>query len=335
MITFARIIIIVLFIFISSKTDWSYLFPAYEFSVTLRMLIGAAIGALWVVIDLFFKRVSGRNVLSALLGIFIGLFVNRLFLSVVSLLPISEKSIEMLGIFMGFGLAYLGAVIILRGQSEFNFIIPFVNLETKGGRGEAIFLDTSVIIDGRIADMRDTNFFSGMSLYVPRFVLKELQLIADSSDPMKRSRGRRGLDVLNRIKTSTKVEVRIHETDFKDVNQVDAKLLKLARITNGKLFTNDYNLNKVAALQGIEVLNINDLANTLKPVLIPGEHMTVKIIKEGKESDQGVAYLDDGTMIVVDNARRLIGKNANVAVSSVLQTSAGRMIFAKLAEEES
>ena len=334
MITFARIIIIVLFIFISAKTDWNYLFPAYEFSVTLRMLIGAIIGALWVVIDLFFKRVSGRNVLSALLGIFIGLFVNRLFLSVVSLLPISEKSIEMLGIFMGFGLAYLGAVIILRGQSEFNFIIPFVNLETKGGRGEAIFLDTSVIIDGRIADMCETNFFSGMSLYVPRFVLKELQLIADSSDPMKRSRGRRGLDVLNRIKTSTKVEVRIHETDFKDVNQVDAKLVKLARITNGKLFTNDYNLNKVAALQGIEVLNINDLANTLKPVLIPGEHMTVKIIKEGKESDQGVAYLDDGTMIVVDNARRLISKNVNIAVSSVLQTSAGRMIFAKLAEEE-
>jgi len=334
MITFARILIIVLFIFISAKTDWNYLFPDVVFSATIKMLIGFGIGTLWVIIDLFFRRVPGRSVLSALLGIFIGLAVNRLFISIVTLLPIEEKSVEMLGIFMGFGLAYLGAVIILRGQNEFNFIIPFVNLETRGGRGESIYLDTSVIIDGRIGDMCETNFFSGMRLYVPRFVLKELQLIADSSDPMKRSRGRRGLDVLNRIKSSTKVEVRIHETDFRDVNQVDAKLVKLARATGGKIFTNDYNLNKVAALQGIEVLNVNDLANTLKPVLTPGEQMSVKIIKEGKESDQGVAYLDDGTMIVVDNAKRLIGKYVNVAVSSVLQTSAGRMIFAKLSDEE-
>jgi uncharacterized protein YacL len=334
MITFARIVIIVLFIFISSKTDWSYVFPGTDFSTTLKMLIGSAIGGLWVIFDLFFKRVSGRTVLSALLGIFIGLLVNRIFLLAISLLPIQEKTVEMLGIFMGFGLAYLGVIIIVRGQNEFNFIIPFVNLETKGSRGEAIYLDTSVIIDGRIADMCETNFFSGMRLYVPRFVLKELQFIADSSDPIKRSRGRRGLDILNRIKTSTKVEVRIHETDFRDVNQVDAKLVKIARATGGKIFTNDYNLNKVAALQGIDVLNINDLANTLKPVLTPGEQMAVRIIKEGKESDQGVAYLDDGTMIVVDNAKKLIGKNANVSVSSVLQTSAGRMIFAKLTEEE-
>lgn len=334
MIIFIRIFIIVLFAFISSKTDWNYLFPTIIFTAWLKMLIGFMIGVAWVTIDFIFKRVSGRDVLSALLGVFIGLLVNRLFISIVSLLPISERSIENLGIFMGIGLAYLGAVIILRGQSEFSFIIPFVNLQTKGSRGEAVYLDTSVIIDGRIADMCETNFFSGARLYVPRFVLKELQLVADSSDPMKRSRGRRGLDVLNRIKTSTKAEVIIHEMDFRDIPQVDAKLVKLASATGGKIFTNDYNLNKVAALQGVEVLNINDLANAIKPAMASGEEMAVKIIKEGKEPDQGVAYLDDGTMIVVDNARPFLGKTVTVTVSSVLQTSAGRMIFAKLASHK-
>ncbi len=331
MIIFARLLIIALFVFIANKTNWNYLFPAVNFTPLIKMSIGFIIGVAWVTIDFSFKRISGRSVLSALLGIFIGLLVNRLFISVVSLLPISEHSIEMLGIFMGFGLAYLGAVIILRGQQEFSFIIPFVNLQTKEVKGEAIYLDTSVIIDGRIADMCETSFFAGTRLYVPRFVLKELQLIADSSDSMKRSRGRRGLDVLNRIKSSTKAQVKISEMDFRDISQVDAKLVKLARATGGKVFTNDYNLNKVAALQGVEVLNINDLANTLKPVMAPGETLSVKVIKEGKEADQGVAYLDDGTMIVVDNARPFIGKNVEVAVSSVLQTSAGRMIFAKLA----
>lgn len=334
MIIFARILIIFLFVFISTKTDWNYLFPNIEFTLFYRALIGFVIGSIWVTIDFFFKRISGRIVLSALLGIFIGLLVNRLFISVVSLLPISERSITMLGIFMGFGFAYLGAIIIMRGQHEFRFIIPFINLQTREQRGEAVYLDTSVIIDGRIADMCETNFFSGKRLYVPRFVLKELQLVADSSDPLKRSRGRRGLDVLNQIKSNNKVDVVIHEMDFRDVPQVDAKLVKLARATDGKIFTNDYNLNKVAALQGVEVLNVNDLANSLKPVMAPGEKLSVKIIKEGKELDQGVAYLDDGTMIVVDNAKSYIGKTVDAVVSSVLQTSAGRMIFAKLASGE-
>jgi uncharacterized protein YacL len=333
MIIIARILIVALFVFISSKTNWNYLFPNAVITLWLKMLVGFVIGLIWVSADLFFKRISGRSVLSVLLGIFIGLLVNKLFISVASLLPISEKSIEMLGIFMGFGLAYLGAVIVLRGQNEFSFIIPFVNLETKGGsRGEAIFLDTSVIIDGRISDMCETNFFSGMRLYVPRFVLKELQLIADSSDPAKRSRGRRGLEVLNKIKASSKVEVKIHDMDFKDIDQVDAKLVKIATVAGGKIFTNDYNLNRVAAVQGIEVLNVNDLSNALKPVMAPGDTLSTKIIKEGKEADQGIAYLDDGTMIVVDGGRRMMGKTVNVVVSSVLQTSAGRMIFAKLAE---
>jgi uncharacterized protein YacL len=334
MIFFARLLIVSLFVFISAKTDWSYFFPGFDLSEGFRVVVGLVIGLMWVGLDLIFRRISGRVVLSVLLGIFIGLLVNRLFISVITLLPLSERFLEVLGIFMGIGLAYLGAIIVLRGQKEFNFIIPFVSLETRGVKSEAIYLDTSVIIDGRIVDMCETNFFSGMRLYVPRFVLKELQLIADSSDPIKRSRGRRGLDILNKIKASAKAEVKIHEMDFRDVGQVDAKLVKLARASNGKIFTNDYNLNKVAALQGVEVLNINDLANAIKPMLTPGEQITVKILKEGKELDQGIAYMDDGTMIVVDHAKHYVGKNIQAAVSSVLQTSAGRMIFAKLVKSD-
>ncbi|MBI3999120.1 MAG: TRAM domain-containing protein, partial [Candidatus Omnitrophica bacterium] len=170
-------------------------------------------------------------------------------------------------------------------------------------------------------------------LYLPRFVLKELQLIADSSDPLKRNRGRRGLDILNRMKKNPMIEIKIHETDFTEVNTVDAKLVKLAQELGGKVLTNDFNLNKVAELQGVKVLNINELANALKPIVIPGEMMQVRILKEGKEQDQGVAYLDDGTMVVVDNGRRRIGQTFSVTITSVLQTQAGRMIFAKPTDE--
>ena len=163
--------------------------------------------------------------------------------------------------------------------------------------------------------------------------MKELQLIADSSDPLKRNRGRRGLDVLNKIKSNPHVQVKIHEMDFPEVTTVDAKLVKMGQVLNAKVFTNDFNLNKVAELQGVKVLNINELANALKPIVMPGELMQVKILKEGKEHDQGVAYLDDGTMVVVDNARRKIGQTFNVTITSVLQTQAGRMIFAKLGDD--
>jgi uncharacterized protein YacL len=195
-----------------------------------------------------------------------------------------------------------------------------------------ILLDTSVIIDGRIADIANTHFLSS-KLILPRFVLKELQLIADSSDPLKRNRGRRGLDVLNAIQSNPNIQVKIHELDFPEFNTVDAKLVKMGQVLQAKVFTNDYNLNKVAELQGVKVLNINDLANALKPVVMPGEEMEIKILKEGKEHDQGVAYLDDGTMVVVDNGKRRLGSTAKVTITSVLQTQAGRMIFAKLSED--
>ncbi|RFU68656.1 PIN/TRAM domain-containing protein [Peribacillus saganii] len=189
-------------------------------------------------------------------------------------------------------------------------------------------LDTSVIIDGRIADICQTGFLEG-TIVIPQFVLAELQHIADSSDALKRNRGRRGLDILNRIQKELAVKVEMYEGDFEDIQEVDSKLVKLAKISNGILVTNDFNLNKVCEFQNVAVLNINDLANAVKPVVLPGEEMSVQVIKDGKEQNQGVAYLDDGTMIVVEGGRDHIGKRIDVLVTSVLQTSAGRMIFAK------
>jgi uncharacterized protein YacL len=189
-------------------------------------------------------------------------------------------------------------------------------------------LDTSVIIDGRIADICQTGFLEG-TIVIPQFVLEELQHIADSSDVLKRNRGRRGLDILNRIQKELSIKVEIYEGDFEEIQEVDSKLVKLAKLTNGILVTNDFNLNKVCELQKVTVLNINDLANAVKPVVLPGEELNVQVIKDGKEYHQGVAYLDDGTMIVVEEGREYIGKRIDVLVTSVLQTSAGRMIFAK------
>lgn len=189
-------------------------------------------------------------------------------------------------------------------------------------------LDTSVIIDGRIADICQTGFLEG-TIVIPQFVLEELQHIADSSDVLKRNRGRRGLDILNRIQKELSIDVEIYEGDFEEIQEVDSKLVKLAKLTNGVVVTNDFNLNKVCELQKVAVLNINDLANAVKPVVLPGEEMKVQVIKDGKEQNQGIAYLDDGTMIVVEEGRNYIGKHIDVLVTSVLQTSAGRMIFAK------
>lgn len=194
--------------------------------------------------------------------------------------------------------------------------------------GSKKILDTSVIIDGRIADICSTGFIEGPIL-IPKFVLAELQRVADSSDPLKRQRGRRGLDIVERLKTEPEANVVITETDFPEIKGVDQKLIELARRLNAKIITNDFNLNKMAKIQGIRVLNINELANALKPVVLPGETMRVFILKEGKERDQGVAYLDDGTMVVVDNARRMIGKTIEITVTSVLQTTAGKMIFGR------
>ncbi|HHF43391.1 MAG: PIN domain nuclease [Candidatus Aminicenantes bacterium] len=202
--------------------------------------------------------------------------------------------------------------------------------EKSDGRSYKI-LDTSVVIDGRIADICNTSFIEG-TLVVPQFILKELQSIADSSDPIKRQRGRRGLDVLDQLQRSSQVKVQIVDYDFPDIQDVDSKLIELAKHMEAKIVTNDFNLNKVAQLQGIPVMNINELANALKPAVLPGETIRVYILKEGKEKDQGVAYLDDGTMVVVDNSRKMIGQTVDITVTSVLQTTVGKMIFGRYNE---
>ena len=230
------------------------------------------------------------------------------------------------------GFPYLGLVIGARFGHE-RFPSPKKRPTDLSGSSSSLkVLDTSVIIDGRVADLCETGFLEGTFL-VPHFILNELQHIADSSDSLKRARGRRGLDVLNKIQKMADVDVRIVEEDFPNVKEVDAKLVVLAKQVGGSIMTNDLNLNKVAELQGVRVLNINELCNALRPVVLPGETIRVFVLKEGKEAGQGVAYLDDGTMIVVDNARRCIGRNVDVVVTSVLQTTAGRMIFTRLKEE--
>ncbi|NQD65865.1 PIN/TRAM domain-containing protein [Bacillus haikouensis] len=270
------------------------------------------------------------------LGLIIGLFVAYLFG-----IPFNQMEIPIVNtvvpILLTLLLGYLGFQVGFKKRDELMNFFPSAGKGKKKGADDEPedngvktlkILDTSVIIDGRIADICQTGFLEGI-VVIPQFVLEELQHIADSSDVLKRNRGRRGLDILNRIQKELPVEVQIYEGDFEEIQEVDSKLVKLAKLTNGIVVTNDFNLNKVCDLQSVQVLNINDLANAVKPVVLPGEELKVQVIKDGKEHNQGIAYLDDGTMIVVEEGRNYIGKYIDVLVTSVLQTSAGRMIFAK------
>ena len=228
--------------------------------------------------------------------------------------------------------AYLGATVALRRRSDLDGLTA--KLFSRGSKSELDkVLDTSVIIDGRIADICETGFVDG-TLIVPQFVLRELQQVADSGDALKRNRGKRGFDVLQRLQRNPKVTVKIEDLDFPHIGEVDRKLIEVAKALGGKVLTNDYNLNKVSELSGVPVLNINELANSLKPVVLPGELMQVRVLKEGKEAGQGVGYLDDGTMVVVDHGKKYLGQIVDVMVTSVLQTTAGRMIFTRLREDE-
>ena len=279
------------------------------------------------------QKIPANEILFGTIGAITGLIITSLFVS-----PFKNISLifTMIAVVISVVMAVLGADIAVRKREELtNF---FSSLKRTGSikdkknkghsKGDPKVLDTSVIIDGRIFDICQTGFVEG-SLIIPNFVLEELRHIADSSDALKRNRGRRGLDILNKIQKELSIDVQIYEKDFPDIAEVDSKLLKLAQKLDGKVITNDYNLNKVAEFQGVPVLNINELANAIKPVVLPGEEMRIQIIKDGKESNQGIAYLDDGTMIVVEGGRRHIGETMDVVVTSVLQTAAGRMIFAK------
>ncbi|MET3699961.1 uncharacterized protein YacL [Bacillus oleivorans] len=274
------------------------------------------------------------DILFGSLGLLTGLFVAFLIgfaLNVIEVPVVNTVAPILLTLIFG----YLGYQVGFKKRDELMSFFSQAGRSKKKGQEESNemgkefkILDTSVIIDGRIADICQTGFLAG-TIIIPQFVLEELQHIADSSDVLKRNRGRRGLDILNRIQKEIPIKVEIYEGDFEEISEVDSKLVKLAKLINGYVVTNDYNLNKVCELQGVSVLNINDLANAVKPVVLPGEEINVQVIKDGKEQNQGVAYLDDGTMIVVEEGRNYIGKNIDVLVTSVLQTSAGRMIFAK------
>lgn len=322
-------------------------FPPFKWAWFGAVLGGSVfiVGTIWLVnyVTTLIKWLEERlqktplaDILSGTIGMVIGLLVAYLFAPALHVIPIIGISVQL---FASILLAYLGLRIgFTKREDLVNLFAGKLSLKDKdrekdkkaGGfrPGEAKLLDTSVIIDGRIADLVQTGFLDGV-LVIPSFVLEELQHIADSSDVLKRNRGRRGLDVLNRIQKELKVKVQVLEIDFEEIQEVDSKLVRLAKQNGGKVVTNDFNLNKVCELQGVSVLNINDLANALKPIVLPGEDLTVQVIKDGKEYNQGVAYLDDGTMIVIEGGREYIGGKLDVSVTSVLQTSAGRMIFAK------
>jgi uncharacterized protein YacL len=298
---------------------------------TEGMVIGFAVAISIILTELLFRRVALKVIIGGILGFIIGLTSANIIAAPLKLVPLERSIVNFLVLLMNAFFGYMGVTIGIREGERFN--PSNVKKLFKGGADENIkLLDTSVIIDGRIADVCETEFLDGI-LIVPQFILQELQHIADSSDSMKRARGRRGLDILHRIQKMGHMEVRITDDDFPKIREVDSKLIALAKRMGAKVITNDFNLNKVAELQGVTVLNINDLSNAVKPVALPGETMRVFVLKEGKEAGQGVAYLDDGTMIVVENGRRFINKNVEVSVTSVLQTAAGRMIFTKLKED--
>jgi len=293
------------------------------------VVVGLAIGAAIVIFEWRLRIMSLKRLIGAAIGSVLGIFGAYLFALVIrNSIPVSPTQ-SFLQIIVMLIMAYVGLAV---GANKGDLL----NLSALGGifggekQGKKSYkiLDTSVIIDGRIADIAETGFLDGV-MVIPQFVLRELQLVADSADSLKRNRGRRGLDVLQRLQKTASPQIQIVEDDFPTIREVDMKLIELAKLYEGKIITNDFNLNKVAQLQGVAVLNINELANSLKPIVLPGEIMRVFILKEGKEYNQGVAYLDDGTMVVVDNARKMIGKTIDVSVTSVLQTTAGKMIFGK------
>jgi len=309
-----------------------YFIPPFYLRKELGAAVAALLGLVIMVLETRIRRAQFRTIWSSTMGTFAGVIVGWGLGSIYQSVTKSPDTAVFIRIFFLIIMPYIGFLI---GTQKSEWLDPvhffrFVH-EKSAGRAHKI-LDTSVIIDGRILDICDTAFVEG-TLVIPQFVLKELQLVADSADSLKRQRGRRGLDVLDRLQKSAQVPVQISDLDFPDVRDVDSKLIELAKHLEAKIMTNDFNLNKVARLQGIVVLNINELANALKPIVLPGEAMKVFILKEGKEKDQGVAYLDDGTMVVVDNSRRLIGQTIMITVTSVLQTTVGKMIFGRYNED--
>jgi len=305
-------------------------FVGLSYSGALGMLVGFGFGWLMIAIDEMLKGFSLRAFSATTFGLVLGMVValliehSGLFDNVDE---ITRKTIR-IGLFLAF--SYIGMVLAMRSNKEdFSLIIPYVRFAPRNKPDNLLLLDTSVIIDGRIADLIEANFLEGI-IVVPRFVLHELQQIADSADGQKRARGKRGLEMLTRIQRNTRNEVKIHDGDFPEETGVDAKLIRLARNLNAKLFTNDYNLNQIAEIQSVNHVNLHDLAKSLKPVLLAGDQLSLKIVREGKDKGQGVGYLPDGTMVVINNGQSHIGQQVNAQVTQLLQTGAGVIVFADI-----
>ena len=325
-------IVVVRLIFAATLTVVAYFMEPFGLSgiYTVVLGLGSALGIIYF--EHRVRRASLKRLIGAAVGSILGIVGAVLISSLLTDTSFDPGSLSFVKLFVLFLMVYVGLVV---GANKGDLL----NLSALGGifggegtrRRSYKILDTSVIIDGRIADICETGFLDGV-MVIPHFVLRELQQVADSADSLKRNRGRRGLDILQRIQKMSGITVQLVENDYPSVREVDLKLIELAEEIGAKIVTNDFNLNKVAQLRGVEVLNINELANALKPVYLPGETMSVFILKEGKELNQGIAYLDDGTMVVIDNARKMIGKTVETSVTSVLQTTAGKMIFGRYEE---
>jgi uncharacterized protein YacL len=320
------------FIIISLITAAGFFFPPFQLSSVIGAALAFVLGVVIIYLETRIRKSQFKVIWSSTVGTYAGVLLGWGLGSIYKTISQDEATTTFIRIFFLIIMPYIGFLV---GTRKFEWLYPshlFEFFKEKSTGQVQKILDTSVIIDGRIADLSTTAFLDGQ-LIVPQFILKELQLVADSPDGIKRQRGRRGLDVLSQLQKSSQVSVVISEADFPEIKEVDTKLIELAKHLDAKIMTNDFNLNKVAQLQGITVLNINELANALKPVVLPGESIRVFILKEGKEKDQGVAYLDDGTMVVVDNSRKLIGQTVDVTVTSVLQTTVGKMIFGRYNED--
>ncbi|MCX5817950.1 MAG: TRAM domain-containing protein [Proteobacteria bacterium] len=328
--------ILIQLVLVAVTTVSSHFIVKEIFGSNLLGLIGAicglAIGYLIIKAEEKLKDIPLKTIIGSMTGLVLSLLIANLFISRLLLAIIKDVPITLpIYVLIYFVMGYLGFRIGAKKTQTLD--LSKLPLFEKMEDAENVkIVDTSAIIDGRIADACETGFVEG-TFIIPQFVLYEVQHIADNQEPMKRTRGRRGLDVIHRLQKQNFVKIKIVDYDFPKLKDVDTKLIALAKKLNGKILTNDYNLNKVAELQGVEVLNVNLLATSLKPAILPGEHMNTRIMKEGKEQGQGIGYLDDGTMVVVDDAKKLLGKAVDVVVTSVLQTTSGRMIFAKLKEQ--
>ena len=294
-------------------------------------MIGCLVGLVVIFLEQRIHKISLRGLSSMAFGLILGIIMAKLMSDILSLVPTISPSLHsVFRVVLTLVFSYLGAVLALRGKDEFNIIIPYVRFRRENDKRDVILLDTSAIIDGRVGDLYKTKFLSGR-LVVPRFVLEELQQLADSADDNKRQKGRRGVELLHSMQKDSFIDIHIHEDDLMEEEGVDAKLIRLAKVMDARLYTTDFNLDRVASLQGIDVLNINALLEATHIAVITGDEVDVKLIKEGKEKHQAVGYMPDGTMVVVSDAQHMIGESVKVLVTSVLQTQAGKMIFGKMA----